>query len=73
MKLFFINEKNVNKEVMILGIVNVLSSKEQDNSLELRNNLYKEVTKVVNEKEILPGNFTLSLDPDMLFHIMDSV
>lgn len=71
MKTYYINDKEVTREIFILKIVKAISDKEPSNTLELRNNIYSEVNKFIGYKEKQPDNFTLALDFENQFHIIE--
>lgn len=71
MKTYYINDKEVTREIFILKIVKAISDKEPKNTLELRNNVYSEVNKFVGHKDKQAENFTLALDFENQFHIIE--
>ena len=71
MKTYYINDKEVTREILILKIVKNISDKEPKNTLELRNNIYSEVSKFVEHKDKQEENFTLALDFENQFHIIE--
>jgi hypothetical protein len=70
-KKYYINRTEVTKEVMILNMVKQIAATEDNNSVELRNEIYKEVSKLVNEHSLAPDNHTFNLDMVNSFHIIE--
>lgn len=71
MKTYYINDKEVTREIFILKIVKFISYKEPTNNLELRNNTYSEINKFVGHKDIQAENFTITFDLENRFHIIE--
>lgn len=71
MKTYYINDKEVTREIFILKIVKAISDKEPSDTLELRNNIYSEVNKFIGHKDKQVDNFTLALDFENQFHIIE--
>lgn len=71
MKTYYINDKEVTREIFILKIVKAISDKEPNNTLELRNNIYSEVNKFIGHRDKEEENFTIALDFENQFHIIE--
>jgi hypothetical protein len=70
-KIFFHNDKELNKEKFILEVVNILTKNVTNNSLELRSNSYNEVTLKVNGLESIAGHHYIRLNPNDCFYIFE--
>ncbi len=70
-KTYFINHKEVKREQFVLGLVKVISDKETNNSVSLRNNIYLEVNSFISIKDKEPDNFTIIIDHENRFHIIE--
>ena len=70
-KTYYINHKEVTRELFIFGLVRVISDGKPNNSVSLRNKIYSEVNSFISIKEKEPDNFTISIDLENLFHIIE--
>jgi len=71
LKTYYINNKEVTREIFILNIVKYISDKEPKNTLELRNNIYSEVNEFIGHRDKEEENFTITFDLENRFHIIE--
>lgn len=70
-KVYYINSDCVGKEKFVLELLDSITKQHPDNGLDFRNKTYREVARVVDEKSSMTGNFTISPEPMLSFHIIE--
>ena len=71
MKTYYIDTKQVNKEIFILDMVESISKGISENTLKIRNELYAEITKVIDTHTNTKGDFIVLTTSEKEFRIKE--